>query len=364
MSNLTREARTMNSFKKKRIVFTIFLLLFTGTALAQKPYRVGTTAADFLEIGYGTAGVAMGDAYVSMTNDLASVYWNPAGLSFMRQSEAQFMYQPWLIDTSTLFTGVGLVFPRYGTIAVSLFQADYGEMEVTNMDMQDGTGELFGASDYAVTLSYGRKLAQWFAFGASFKYVASQIWHSNAHAMAFDLGVIVKTHFFSPTGEKTDGMNIGMSICNYGTKMRYDGIDLLHPIDIAPNEGGNYRDVRGKFDLESWELPLIFRIGTSVYPLVTANQRLSLEIDGLHPNNNSESINLGAQYQVKMPGTGEFFLRVGYKGLFMDQSQYGFAFGAGMHLFMMNNMGMKLEYAYRGVGILGKTYSYSVAFLF
>jgi len=28
-----------------------------------------------------------------------------------------------------------------------------------------------------------------------------RIWHTNAHAMAFDLGLIISTHFFSPTGK-------------------------------------------------------------------------------------------------------------------------------------------------------------------
>ena len=31
-------------------------------------------------------------------------------------------------------------------------------------------------------------------------------------------------------------MNIGMSIANYGTRMKYDGLDLLFPIDILPKE--------------------------------------------------------------------------------------------------------------------------------
>ena len=40
---------------------------------AQKPFRVGTTAANFLEIGYGAAGCSMGDAYVSMARGLSAM---------------------------------------------------------------------------------------------------------------------------------------------------------------------------------------------------------------------------------------------------------------------------------------------------
>ena len=352
----------------RRMIFAVagLIAVFWGSGIlyGQKPYRVGTTAANFLEIGYGSAGAAMGDAYASVVSDLSAIYWNPAGLAYMRQSEAQFTYQPWLVNINTAFAGAGLVIPRVGTLALGIFQTDYGNMDVTTLEMQEGTGEQFSATDFAVSLAYSRKLAQWFSFGASGKYISSSIWHTHATAIAFDLGVIVQTMFFSPTGEREQGMKIGMSISNYGTKMRYDGIDLIQPIDILPYENGNYRDVPGQFRLQGWELPLIFRIGFSVYPIHSENYQLILAADALHPNNNSESVNVGAQYQMIIPYAGTFYLRAGYKALFMSDSQYGMTFGAGMVFRMMHNMGLKIEYAYRGMGILGKTHSYTLGFLF
>jgi hypothetical protein len=182
--------------------------------------------------------------------------------------------------------------------------------------------------------------------------------------MALDLGVVVNTDFFSLSGKREDGLNIGMSISNYGTKMKYDGMDLLNPIDILPNEEGNFRDVPGQFKLESWELPLIFRIGISFHPLIIGNQRLTVAVDALHPNNNSESVNVGAQYLVRMPRSGDFYVRAGYKALGMNASEYGFSFGGGMILRMMDNLGFKIEYAYRGIGILGSTHCYTLGVLF
>ena len=346
------------------IIITTFFFGLAALSHAQKPYRVGTTTASFLEIGFGTAGSAMGDAYVSVANDLSSIYWNPAGLSYMKQSEAQFIYQPWIADINTSFAGVGLVFPTIGTFSLGIIQVGYGDIEVTNMQMQDGTGEFYGANDLAVSISFARRLAQWFAFGASAKYISSKIWHTNASAFAVDLGVIVNTHFFSPTGNREHGLNIGMSISNYGTKMKYDGMDLLNPIDILPNEEGNFRDVAGKFNLQAWELPLIFRIGVSLTPIVMDLNRLTFAIDALHPNNNYESVNIGVQYKRIVPTVGDFYLCTGYKALFMGKSEYGFSFGGGMVLRMMHNIGLKVEYAYRGIGVLGKTHCYTIGVLF
>ncbi len=349
---------------KKYIIVLLAVLLGAGAVMAQKPYRIGTTAANFLEVGYGSAGAAMGDAYVSVANDLSSAYWNPAGLAFMTKSEAQFSIQPWLVNINTTYAGVGLVLPRVGTLALAVTQVGYGDMAVTTMDYQDGTGELFNASDLAVSFSYARSLAQWFSFGASFKYINSQIWHMNANAMALDLGVMVNTNFFSFSGKREDGMTIGMSISNYGTKMKYDGMDLTWPIDVLPDQNGNYAQTAGQFKLEGWELPLIFRVGVSVHPIATATNRLTLAVDALHPNNNAESINVGAQYAFTLPSTGTFYLRGGYKALALKETEYGPTLGAGVYLRMMGNLGVRFDYAFRDIGMLGNAHCYSIGMSF
>ncbi len=351
--------------KEIKIPFVIGLLILivlqiTNVLYAEKPNRVGTTTANFLEIGYGPVGISMGDAYVSQVQNISAVYWNPAGLAFMRNKEAIFMVQPWLVDVNTSFVAVGIPIPSLGTIALNIIHIGYGDMEVTTLQRQEGTGEMFDANEFALTLSYGRAITEWFAFGAGLKYISSQIWHVTGSALAFDLGVIIKSDFFSPTGQQNDGMRIGMSISNYGTKLRYDGIDLLNPIDILPNENGNYRDVPGQFRLSSWELPLIFRVGVAVKPIVTGNQSITIAVDALHPNNNSESINLGIEYALNMPAFGKIFLRGGYKALFMESSEYGPTIGAGFSMDLLRNTSVRCDYAYRNLGLLGSANCFGV----
>ncbi len=335
-----------------------------GLSFAQKPYRVGTTAADFLSIGYGSAGIAMGDAQVSMVEDISGIYWNPAGMAFMKKNEAQFIYQPWIADINTAMVGVGVVLPDIGTLSLGAVSANYGDIPVTNMDAQEGTGELYHASEYAFSLSYSRLLTEWFAFGSSIKYINSNIWHTSANAVALDLGVIVNTFFFSPTKNRADGMKIGMSIANYGTRMQYNGLDIVYPIDPIPSEHGNYSDVPGQYRMSSWELPLIFRIGVSLNAVKTEQHRITVELDALHPNNSAEYINLGAEYALTLPSTGIFYLRTGYKALGLPDSQYGMTFGVGFTKYLMNNISLKVGYAFRNIGVLGASNSYSMSIVF
>ncbi len=344
------------------ITGSLILLLSFGSS--QEIYRYGTTGANFLEIGIGSAGSAMGEAYVSVARDLSSIYWNPAGLAFIKGSQAQFMEQPWIVDINTIFAGAAVNVPRYGTFAVGLTQVDYGNMKVTTLSNQDGTGEYFTSNDLAASLSFGRKLAEWFAFGASAKLIHSSIWHTSANAFALDLGVTVQTGFFSLTKKQKDGLTIAMSISNYGSRMKYDGIDLLNPIDISQDENGNYGDVPGQYRTQAWELPLIFRIGCSWKPISTRTQSLTLAVDALHPNNNTESINIGAEYAFTFTGYARVYLRSGYKGLYMNSSIYGLTEGAGIELYVLRNQALTIDYAYKTMGLLGNVGVYTVSFTF
>ncbi|MCD6321490.1 MAG: PorV/PorQ family protein, partial [Clostridiales bacterium] len=341
---------------RKLIFFALVALLICVNILSAQnsPNRVGTTASNFLELGYDPKGIAMGEACVSTVEDLSSIYWNPAGLAFMEKNEMFFAYQPWLVGTQTYIASAGYIAQRVGTFAASIMGINYGEMEVTTMELQEGTGEKYAPADLAVNFSYGRRLTSWFGFGATAKYVHSSIFHSSANAIAADFGVIINTGFFSPTDEK-DGMKIGMCLSNYGTRMQYGGLDMLRSIDISPGESGNYKDIKVEYKTDSWELPLIFRIGVSVNPIVKTMHRLTLAADALHANNNNESLNLGAIYTLSLPGVAKVFIRGGYRGVFLENSEFGPTFGAGILLYSSNQKAIQFDYAYRDIGILGYT---------
>ena len=352
----------MNKLKIFLILACLFVMQQSG--YGQQPYRVGTVSANFLEIGVGAAPIAMGDAYVAVANDFSSIYWNPAGMAFMESNEAMFMYQPWVGGINTMFTGIGLSLPRIGTLGFSVFGLSYGNIDVTSLDYQDGTGEQYTAYDYSFNLAYARRLANWFSFGASAKYISSKIWHSSASAFAVDLGVIVQTGFFSATDHTEDGLKIGMSISNYGTRMQFDGMDLLIPVDPAPHEAGNYQNSQGKYRMQDWELPLLFRVGIAVDPVVLEHHRITIALDATHPNNMNEYVNIGAQYKFDAPGFGDFFLRGGYKALFLQDSQFGPTFGGGIKFWAGPSRSVKIDYAFRTLGVLGNIHCTSLALEF
>ncbi len=351
--------------KNKYLITALLVIILYGSVYSQEPYRVGTTTANFLEIGYGGAACGMGDAYVAILDgDLSSLYWNPAGLAYAEKSQAFVSIQPWYVDINTNMIGLSFGNSYIGNFALSIVNMDYGQEEVTTVRSPNGTGEKYDGSDLSFNLTYSRKLADWFSFGFTAKYITSQIWEESASAIAMDLGAIVNTQFFKWSDNPGDGLNIGMSISNYGTQMTYDGKNLKQYVDLEPDEDGNFAYVGAKFETNEWELPLLFRLGISFYPYKSDYHSIVVAVDAIHPNNNSESINIGCQYTLIIPSYGEVYLRGGYKGLFMNELQYGPSFGIGANIKAFGNQSVKFDYAYRTHEVLGSLNSISVGFLF
>jgi len=320
----------------------------------------GTTSATFLEIDVGGKITSMGGAGVSHVNDASSSFWNPAGLAFLNKSQLFFMNQSWIAGIQHSYSSVSIPINRLGTLGMSINLMNYGETEVTNLDFQDGTGDYYSALDYSVSFSFARKFVNWFGFGTSVKYIGSKIWHSSASAIAMDLGAQIYTDFFSSSKGKHDGLKIGMSISNYGTKMKYNGLDLLQPIDPS-DDYGNYGDVMGKYETSSWELPLIFRLGVSNDFFKSKYSSLIVAFDAIHPNNDKERINIGIQYSRINSQLFNYYIGAGYKGMHFQvrdrtiqfSSQYGPSLGLGMSLPIQNRLNLKFDYTVRFVGVFG-----------
>ena len=253
---------------------------------------------------------------------------------------------------------LALILPltNYGTMGFAFNYLHMGEMEVTTTKDPEGTGEKFNASSYIGQFSYGVNLTDRFSLGLSVKYIREIIWNSHADGVAIDIGTLFRT--------KVEGLNIGMSISNYGTRMQFDGIDSYQPIDISEYEAGNYGDVAGQFRTSQWELPLIFRIGVALKPIANNFMDVKVGIDALHPNNNSESINTGISIDNKIPGFGVLSFRGGMKAIFMDSPQYGATGGFGLKMNYLGNRSIQIDYAFKDIGILGNMHAYTIGLSF
>ena len=293
----------------------IINFIFVSTLLSQT--NVATTAASFLEIGSGAKSLSMGGAFVSVANDVSALYWNTAGIVNIDRPSVQFYHSPWLVETEYYYGGVVIPLSSADAIGFSYTSIGMDEMMVRTVDMPEGTGEKFDASNLAMGIAYSRKLTDQFSFGIQYKYVQEKIWQMKASANSFDIGTLFHT---------VGGMRIGMSISNFGDKMGMDGINTAIDHDVDETIYGNNDKIDGHLDAAKWPMPLLFRFGISKDYIFSNIHRLTLSGDANHPNNNVEYINAGLEYSYN----GLVSLRVGHSDLFMKDAEQGLCYGAGV----------------------------------
>ena len=322
-------------------------------AIAQSISRRGTTSGAFLQLGVGARASALGGAFTAAADDATALYWNPAGLARMTTGEVVTAHSEWLADVSHDF--VGVVFPLAGGVfGASVIRLGVPEMLVRTEDNQQGTGETFDAADLAMGLSYGRSITDRFSLGGTFKMVQQRIWHSSATGFAVDLGTQFRTDFFG-------GLVIGAAVTNFGSDLRLNGRDLRTFVDPDPRQEGNNGEIPADYALETWSLPLDFKLGFVTHPLQSRMNELTIAVDAIHPSSNYESVNVGAEYGFRQ----RVYFRGGYNGLFLSDNEGGLALGVGVHQPLPYPNGrLGLDYAFRDRGRLGQVHTIGLSVTF
>ncbi|MDZ7264255.1 MAG: PorV/PorQ family protein [candidate division KSB1 bacterium] len=327
--------------EKKTVVWLILLglMLSGGSLMAQSFSKVGQAGATFLKIDIGARAVAMGGAQVAATNDASALFWNPAGIGFLSKRSFHFAYNQWIADISHSFVAIGMPLGNIGSVGISLTSLGYGEMEETTITNPDGTGIMFGANDFAIGLSYARQLTDKFVTGISVKFVRQKVWDLTASGICFDIGTIFQTPF--------EGLRFGVVVTNFGQNLAFDGQQLIRKDKV-------YNDitVTSRYETESFQLPVAFKMGIAYEILRSDMNRFMIAIDGVHPNDNLEYANFGAEYIW----ANMVALRAGYKA---NTDIQGLSAGAGFRL-ALGNVATRFDYAYSDLEFFNGVHRFSV----
>jgi len=338
-------------FKTRNILLTMLGIWLIGLP-ARAQNKVGTTAAPFLGISVGPRAQAMGSAFVAQATDVTAAYWNPGALARLSGNEFMVSHTRWLLGTGFNWLGLSLNIGDGTALGLSLTQLDYGREEITTIQEQEGTGRYWDAQDLSFGVSVARALTDRFSIGGTFKYINQRIWNESASAFAVDLGLLFVTNF--------EGLRLGMNISNYGPDMRLDGDDLLQRIDIDPEHNGNNETLVAKMKTEDFPLPIFFRIGVAYDLINTDINRITLAADALHPTDNVESMNLGAEYTWRKTVS----LRAGWKSLFMDSPQESWTLGAGFQYELWGLGKVRIDYAYLNFKDFSDIQTFAVSYIF
>lgn len=330
----------------------IKLLAFLVVLSAGQVYpqnKVGTTSAAFLGIGAGPRAIGMGGAFTAVANDPSALYWNPSGISRTGQTEVLFEHTNYFLSTSYNFFAGVVALDEDNAVGVSITNLNYGSDVVTTLSDPDGTGETWSASDWAIGVTYSRNLTDNFSIAGTAKMIVQNIWRESATGWALDGGVLYITPF--------NDMKIGMEIANFGTDMQLGGSDLFVSYDSDPSMEGNNKNIPAQYYADSYALPLFFRIGLSMDVLRLGDNRLTVAADAIHPSDNLQSANVGAEYSWN----NFLFVRAGYKSLFLPNSQEGLTLGVGLRYEIDTHLIVKLDYGFENYGLLKNLQEFSLS---
>ncbi|HSQ61353.1 MAG TPA: PorV/PorQ family protein [Acidobacteriota bacterium] len=304
------------------LAIVMVLLLPLHAEGAQIFEKVGTLGGQSLKIGVGARAAAMGDAYVAIADDATAVYWNPAGIARLSGQTITLNHTAW--PAEILFDQVAYVFGVKwipGMFGVNVRALTMSRDKVRTTYLPDGTGETFDAGEWAYGLTYARSLTDKFSAGLSVNYVQTGLDDITGKSTTFDFGTLYDIGVL--------GAKIGMSIQNIGSDMT--------------------------FIEESVKMPVFFRVGGSFSMLQQGESRLLAAAEFTHPPDNSEKLNLGAEYSFR----DYLFLRGGYK-MNYDTEGLTAGFGVKFPLTLVKSSVARLDYAYSDLKYLSAAHRVSV----
>ncbi len=321
----------------KRLLITLVVVgLLAAPASAVEMFeKVGTIGFQFLEIGAGPRGTAMGEAMVAASEGIESLYWNPAGLRTVTTRTALFTYGTWPADITHQFAGFAMR-PGFipGIIGVSVTALQMDSMPILTADNPDGVGVDFQPADFAVGLTYTRILTDRFSAGGTLRWFHSGLGDLSAlgvegledyyvDGFVGDFGTLYDTGFRS--------LKIGLCIQNMGA----DATFIEEPVPV----------------------PTTFKFGVSMDVIDTPNQKVIVAAEFRHPSDTSEKVNVGAEYTLNR----RYFLRAGYK---MGYDEETFSAGGGARLSIAGVGRVGVDYSYTDFGLLGGVHRVGATFEF
>ena len=338
-----------------------------GAGVADGYSEAGTRAAEFLTIPVGSRGVAMGGAYGAAADEVSAVWWNPAGLAFVGESQVLLSVYDLPLDVQYTFGAAALPLVD-GRLVLGGFLGvlSVGEQEITTVTQPQGTGVTFDSYSLQGGISAAWNFSDRFSAGVNVKLVHESIAENTQSTLAFDLGTNYHTVFMDRK------ISLAFFIRNLGGNLTYDGEDLkttLPAEEIYPGENIARQDRDADLRAGTYKLPTSFHISLA-YDLLKDENIRWLAVGEFSQNNNMPaSCQLGTELTRKLNNKASAALRCGWDfrrdevDLRGSDKLRGLSAGGGINYDLFSFTAM-IDYAYRNWGRLNATHQFSLGIAF
>lgn len=333
----------------------------------------GGTSGEFLLLGAGARGAALGGAYAALTTDVTALYYNPGSLALITRPGV--MVSTYSYVAGTRYTWAGLAFPMSGgarAVGVSVGSFGFSNQPVYTLDNPDGDGTTYSVAETFFAGSYSQNFSDRFSAGFTAKFISDKLGRTSAQGVAIDFG----TNFHATVGSRP--IRGAFVIQNLGTNLQQSGAGLnnVSVVRVPPVGTVNVpqEPQPGSLQASSWSLPVLFRVGVALDVVNQGQNRVTLLSEFTQPNNNKPGAGAGLEYALSDIGHSGFSLAArgsytiqpannldpgsaaGFTSQFSSSSftSYGIALGGGIG-YQRGEFRLGFDYAYKNLGVLGAT---------
>jgi len=218
-----RKHETMKTTNKVLTGVLTAGMLFAGTssAIAGNGDRAGQAGATELLINPMARSSGWGGANSASARGLDAFYMNIAGTAHTKRTELMFCRTNWLSGTDIAINSFGFTqrVGETGALGLAVMSMDFGEIQITTVDLPEGGVGTFHPTYTNIGLSYAKGFSENIYGGIVVKAVSESIADVAARGVCLDAGIQYVTG-------KWEQIHFGISLRNVGPRMRFSGDGL------------------------------------------------------------------------------------------------------------------------------------------
>lgn len=163
-----------------KMIIRVFIYLTLCGLLTQVKAQTPKYSNEFLSIGIGARGMAMGNAQVALSNDATAAFWNPAGLTLIESDkQISLMHAEYFAGIAKYDYGTfAAPIDATRTVAFSVIRFAVDDI-IDSTELIDANGNIdydrlktFSVADYAFLISYAQKMKkEGFRLGGNAKII-------------------------------------------------------------------------------------------------------------------------------------------------------------------------------------------------
>ena len=332
----------------------------------------GGTSGEFMLLGAGARGTALGGAFAALATDVTALYYNPGGLAQLPRPAA--MISTYDYVAGTRYSWLGVAFPLTGgarSVGLSAGTFGFSDQPEYTVDAPDGTGRTYSVAETFLAGTYAQNFSDRFSAGFSFKFITDKLGETRAGAFALDFG----TSFHATVGARP--IRAAFVLQNLGSQLKHDGTGLDAGVTRTPPLGTPdvpQEPQPSRLRASGWDLPVLFRVSAALDLVTRGQNRITVLGEFTQPNNTKPAAGGGLEVASANIGNSGFSLAarasytlqpdnnvndISYGGLGSAQSSGSFAkdgvaVGGGL-AYGRGNLRLGFDYAWRDLGVLGGT---------